>query len=157
MIPLPGQSSNDPQFKEALRRWKQDNSLRSPLGGNIPAEVQTAWNSFNNPPAGTGGLKPTKQMAAQFSQYGLTGNGVGIGKVLPDGTIKGDSNNDGRFGLRDFILPKVKAPKPAPATPSFDDQVRDARADMYGTKKRRNKRPRIDADSLADALRNQQL
>jgi len=129
----------------------------------VPANVQTAFNTYTNPPAGTGGLKPTRQMAAQFEQYGLTGQvapqpppppaDTRIGSTMPDGSVKGDRNRDGRFGLQDFILRKQPA-QPAPvstATPSADDIVA-GRSDLYGFKKpQKPKLPPISSDDLQNA------
>lgn len=123
---------------------------------SVPANVQNAWNLFTNPPTGTGGFRPTKEMMAQFQQYGLSNqsSNTRIGSTLPDGSVKGDRNQDGRFGMNDFTLPRVtpasSSPSPA-SSPAFADKVRDARVDMYGNAKRKG-RSRIDAIQLAKAM-----
>lgn len=128
---------------------------RSAENNTVPANVQAAWNTYNNPPPRTGGLKPTKEMAAQFEQYGLTNQSANtrIGGTLPDGSVKGDRNQDGRFGIQDFILRKKPAlpSSGSNATPSSADIIA-GRSDLYGFKNpRKPKRPSISSADLQKA------
>ena len=65
---VPGSSTPE------IERMRAERLARSQASSSnsVPANVQTAWNQYMNPPAGTGGVKPTREMMALFDQYGLT-------------------------------------------------------------------------------------